>query len=302
MIHFTQSSYERAPRLPTSSPISGLVRLGVKPRLCRSFWKAFAPLTQLMLPPTSPREALLVCPQSPPWNLPSFTVESTLSSVCSRPDPSLSLAKVRPSLILTLPPYNLVLWTDRSVPFPFGKGGSGVPANYFLALKPLFPFQQARYAQVFPLKPAPFCTLFAGLSSTNKSIISLLLLSKHRSVLFSIFSFTAISLADLAGTVFSLLQYYEATVGPRILISPRGMTWLMSWPDGERYSHPLQSLVVSLLLSLVSTLIFSRTGGVLSHLNSSTHRFPRFPLRNLCSLVTLAVFSLVFAATDTAYC
>ena len=63
----------------------------------------------------------------------------------------------------------------------------------------------------------------------------------------------------------------------------------MSWPDRERYSFPLQSLVVSLLLSLVSTLVFSRTKGLLSHRNSSTHRFPRFPLRNLCS------FSLGFA-------
>ena len=58
-------------------------------------------------------------------------------------------------------------------------------------------------------------------------------------------------------------------------------------------------LVVSLLLSLVFTLVLSRTGGVLSHLNSLTHRFPRFPPRNLCSLVTLTVFSLVYAATET---
>ena len=52
-----------------------------------------------------------------------------------------------------------------------------------LALRPLFPFRQAQYVQVFPLKPAPFCTLFAGLGSTNKSAISLLLLSDSRSVL-----------------------------------------------------------------------------------------------------------------------
>ena len=39
---------------------------------------------------------------------------------------------------------------------------------------PLFPFRQAQYAQVFRLKPAPFCTLFAGLGGTNKSAISLL--------------------------------------------------------------------------------------------------------------------------------
>ena len=53
----------------------------------------------------------------------------------------------------------------------------------------------------------------------------------------------------------------------------------MSWPDGVRYLHFLQSLVVSLLLSLVSSLVFCRTGGVLSHRNSLTHRFPRFPPR-----------------------
>ena len=76
----------------------------------------------------------------------------------------------------------------------------------------------------------------------------------------------------------------------------------MSWPDGERFLRLLQSLVVILLLSLVSTVTFSRTGGVLSHRNSSTHRFPRFLPRNLFSLVTFAVFSLVYAATDTAFC
>ena len=80
------------------------------------------------------------------------------------------------------------------------------------------------------------------------------------------------------------------------------MTRLMSWLDGEPYLFPQQSLVVSLLLSLLSTLLFSRTGGILSHRNSSTHRFPRFPPRNLCFYVMLAVFSLVFAATDTAFC
>ena len=82
----------------------------------------------------------------------------------------------------------------------------------------------------------------------------------------------------------------------------RGTTRLMSLPDGECYLCPPQPLVVSLLLSIVSTLVFSRTEGVLSHLNSLAHRFPRFSPRNLCSLVTLGVSSLVYAATDTAFC
>ena len=47
---------------------------------------------------------------------------------------------------------------------------------------------------------------------------------------------------------------------------------------------------LSLLISCIP-LLFSRTEGVLSYLNSSTYTFPRFPLRNLCSLVKLAVLS-----------
>ena len=92
LTHFILSSYERALRLPTSFPISGLARLGVKPRLCRSCWRAFASTHPLMLPSTSPREALLACLLFLRWNLPYFTMECTLSSLCSRSDPSLSLS------------------------------------------------------------------------------------------------------------------------------------------------------------------------------------------------------------------
>ena len=80
LTHFTLSSYEQALHLPTSFPISGLARLGVKPRLCRSSWRAFASTHSLMLPSTCSREALLACPPFPPWNLLSFTMESTLST------------------------------------------------------------------------------------------------------------------------------------------------------------------------------------------------------------------------------
>ena len=62
LTHFTLSCYEWALRLPTSFPISGLARLGVKPTLCRSFLRAFASTHPLLLPSTSLREALLACP------------------------------------------------------------------------------------------------------------------------------------------------------------------------------------------------------------------------------------------------
>ena len=95
----------------------------------------------------------------------------------------LSFAKV---MLSTLSP--LMIWSSGQMAlflFAFGEGGSGTLANcsVSVALRPLFPFQQAQYVQVFPLKPAPFCTLFAGLGSTNKSATSFLLLSDSRSVL-----------------------------------------------------------------------------------------------------------------------
>ena len=43
-----------------------------------------------MLPSTCSREALLAGSSCPPWNLFSFTVESTLSTPCARSDPPLS--------------------------------------------------------------------------------------------------------------------------------------------------------------------------------------------------------------------
>ena len=85
------------------------------------------------------------------------------------------------------------------------------------------------------------------------------------------------------------------------------MTWLTSWSDGEHYSCRPQSLVVS-LSSCLSYPFFLFLGLVADssyfsdwpYLNSLRHRFPRFPPRSLCSLVLLAVFSLVYPATDTA--
>ena len=96
----------------------------------------------------------------------------------------LFLAKVRLSPTLTLSPHDLVLWTDGLFLFLLAKAApTSMPTALSVAPRPLFPFWHAQYVQVFLLKAAPFCTLFAGLGSTNKSAISLLLLSVSRSVL-----------------------------------------------------------------------------------------------------------------------
>ena len=122
--------------------------------------------------------------------------------------------------------------------------------------------------------------LYAGLGSTNTSATFRLLLSDSCSVLTS-YSFPPSFL--LPQTLWQIWQELSSLSSCSIRLQlvpahsfPLGTTQLTSWPDGERYLCPLQSLVVFLLLSLVSTLILSRTGGVLSHRNSSTHRFPRF--------------------------
>ena len=176
-----------------------------------------------------------------------------------------------------------------------------------MTLRPLFPFRQAHCVQVFRLKPAPFCTLFAGLGSTNKSAISLLfsyyltlVLSSPPCPLLHLFSY--LKLCGRSGRNCPLsppvLSGYNGSPDTRF---SRETTRLTSLPDGERCLRPPQSLAVSLLLSLVSTLVFFRTGGVLSLPNILTHRFPRFPPRNLCSLVMLVVSSFVFAAMDTVF-
>ena len=73
LTHFVLPSCERAFRSPISFPISGVARLGVKPRRSRSSWRAFASTHPLMLASTSPRKALFACPLSPPRSrLPSL--------------------------------------------------------------------------------------------------------------------------------------------------------------------------------------------------------------------------------------
>ena len=265
----------------------------MKPRLCRFSWRAFAYTHPLIPPSTCPREALLACPPFPSWNLSSFTVESTLSSSCSRSDPPHSRQGAALAHLDSLLPLDLVLWTDGSVPSPLGKGGSGVLANCSLCVtEATLSFSAGPVCSSFSAKACAILHALAGLGSTNKPVTSLLFSSYLTLVLSSPpFSFY-LKLCGRSGRCCLLspvLSDYNWFPDTRF---SRRTTQLMSWPDGERFLHPMQSLVVS-LLSLISTLLFSQTGGVLSHRNFSTCNLLRFPPRNLCSLVMLIVFSLV---------
>ena len=135
------SSYERALHLPTPFSISGLARLGVKPILCRSSSRAFSSTHPLMLPSTSAREALLACPPSPPWNLPSFTMEFTLSSSCSCSDFPLSRQGVALAHLDSLLPHDLLLWTTALFFFLLAKAAPAwLPTALSVALRQLIAF------------------------------------------------------------------------------------------------------------------------------------------------------------------
>ena len=255
----------------------------MKPKLYRTSCKVFRSTHPLIVSPTCPREALFVFPPSRPSNISSFTVELILSSPCSRSDPP-SPAKVRLSLTLIL--FHLTTWRDGFVPFPFGKGGSGVLANCSLCgTEATLSFSAGPVYLDFSTE--------SGLGSTSKFAIFPLLFSDS----LSLFS-THCPLLHL-----SFYLNLSGTSGRNCLLSPplplgydgsldtpffRGTTQLVSWLGGVHYFYPLQFLVVSLLLPLLSTPVFTRVGGELSHSNSLTHRFIQCPLRNLCSLVTLA--------------
>ena len=226
LTHFTLSCYEQALRLPTSYPILDLATLGVKSRLCRSSWRAFASTHPLMLPSTSSREALLAFP---PWNLPSFTVESTLSTPCSRSDPPLSRQGAVLAHLDSLPSHDLLLWTDGSTPFPFGKGGSGVLANCSLCgTEATLSFLAGPVCSSFS---AEACTILHALCWSRQHqqachFSFLLLLSDSRSVLVthilsSIFPFISNSIWQIWQELSSLsscsirLQWV-----PQTLVSP----------------------------------------------------------------------------------
>ena len=190
--------------------------------------------------------------------------------------------------------------------FLLGKAAlASLPAAHFWD-DAIFSFSADPVFSSFLLKFGPLYKFSVGLGNTNKPATffsfpqSLAFSSTHCPLLHLFFNLRP------SGT--SCMDYPRS---PSLLLdsnkSPdthffRKTTHLISWKSVEDYSCLLQSLVVPLLLHLVSTYLFYWTGGALSQLNSSTNRFPRFPLKNLCFLVMLTVLSLLFAAMDTTFC
>ena len=111
---------------------------------------------------------------------------------------------------------------DGSVPFLFGKDGSGILANCFLCgIEATFFFLAGPVCSSFSAKA---CAILHALCWSLQhqqvchfsSPLICLSLCPCYPVLSSIFPFTLIS----AETVFSLLQFYQAAMGPRTLVFP----------------------------------------------------------------------------------
>ena len=160
----------------------------------------------------------------------------------------LTLAKVRLSPILTLSPLMIWCFEQRALFLVARAAPAFLSTALSVALRPLFPFRQAQFVQVFPLKPAPFCTFFAGVGSTIKSAVFhlfsyylTLVLSSPLCPLLHLSSY--LKLCDRSGRncLFSpsVLLGYNGSPDTRF---SRGTTRLMSWPDGERCLRPPQSL------------------------------------------------------------
>ena len=96
--------------------------------------------------------------------------------------------------------------------------------NSFCDAEHTLSIRQAQFVQDFPLKPAPFCKLYAGLSSTNKSAISLL------------FSFSqTLVLPSPHCTLFrlSFFRKLSRTIGMNYLLTPP----LLSGRNGSPENH-----------------------------------------------------------------
>ena len=164
----------------------------------------------------------------------------------------LFLAKLQLLPTLTLSP--LTIWYFKQIAlFVFLLARAALaylPTALSVALRPLFPFQWAQYAQAFLLKPAAFCVRFAGLGSTNKSVTFLL-----------VSSFPSFLLPQ------SLWQIWQK------LYSLSSCSIRLQWVPGHSFfpgnntANELarqgallapSAIPCSLILSLVSTLVFSR--------------------------------------------
>ena len=174
-----------------------------------------------------------------------------------------------------------------------------------VALRPFFPFSAGPVcSKVFPLKPASFCTLFTGLGSNNKPATCLLLSDSH-SVLGTL-SFPPSFL--LPETLWQMWQELSSLSSSSIRLQwVFGHSFLLGNDAADELARRGVILVpsaiacsLSALISRIHSCLFSGWRRTVSSkfFDTQVHSISTEEL----VLIMLAVFSLVYAATDTAYC
>ena len=111
-----------------SPDFSSLYALAIKNVSCRlkkkPSWRSSCSSATQPLP--SLRESLITCPPFPPWSTTHFTVSPFIPDCTGSSTARLQIASSRLS---SLPPSDIQVWTDGSVPSLFGPGGAGVYAT-----------------------------------------------------------------------------------------------------------------------------------------------------------------------------
>ena len=184
-----------------------------------------------------------------------FLLETCPPSLWSLPFPPYAVALIPPltcqgaafAHLDSLPHYDLVLWTDGCVPFPFGKGGSGVLAIcslYGTAATLCF-----SACPIFSSFSAEACAILQahGWSRQHQQVChfsSLLLLSDSRSVLATLCFPPSFLLSQTFWQIWQELSSLSSCSVrlrwvPRHLFLPGNDAADELAPDGERHLHPL---------------------------------------------------------------
>ena len=87
----------------------------------KPFWRSFCSSATQPLP--SPRETVIMCPPFSPWTTTHFTVSPFIPDCTGNSTARLQSASSRLS---SLPPSDIQVWTDGSLPSLFGPSSAGV--------------------------------------------------------------------------------------------------------------------------------------------------------------------------------
>ena len=225
----------------------------------------------------------------PPWSAP-FSLHATALIL-------LSLAKMRLSPTLSL--FFLTIRYSGQTALAY------LPTAFFVPLRTLFPFQQAQFVQVFPLKLAPFCMLFAGFCSINKLATSLFFSSYLTLVLFSpprlllrLSFYLKLSGRSGRNCFFSWSIQLQWVPGHSFLSGNDAANALAR--RGALLVHSAIPCSLSPLISRIHSCLFSDWRRTVSSKFFDT-QVASISIEELMLLVMLNVFSLVYAARDIAF-